>query len=384
MAEQDAVQNVDDAANSILSLLDTDGADGDTGAETTESGTGDEPSQDAVAKIEKALEEPEVKADAKADAEAKQTKSADTETKDEAETPADEAQAAPPIDPPVSWKAEEKERFKALPPETQKYIVSRESEREAVITKAAQEKAEAVRQAKAASDARQQDRNLYASNIDTIIAAARQLHPILAEGDALSANNGEGWRRLAAQDEQGAKIKWADYQALNGQLTAVAAEASKARSANAVDTEKQDQAAIQAANESLSKDPDLGPIWADTNSRAKFQTDIKNFLVARGFEENLLHSIRDPRIFPIAKLAMERAAQTVPYDELLKAKTELDKIKAQQAQIAAKKVVQPGKTVKPQAAADDGDDDGKMKAALSKARKTGRMDDAAALIASAL
>ena len=55
-------------------------------------------------------------------------------TDDEAETR---------IEPPVSWKAEEKEKFKALPRETQEYIAQREAERERFVQSKAQEATQA-------------------------------------------------------------------------------------------------------------------------------------------------------------------------------------------------------------------------------------------------
>jgi hypothetical protein len=374
---------IDSVANDILSKLDdTAGADtGDTGTEQTNA-AGDEPSKEDVTKVEQALEADKGEAKAKS----KDAKDADTEAKDEAEQPAEDdksdAQDATLIEPPVSWKAEEKERFKALPPETQKYLVDRENEREAVLTNANKEKATAVREAKAAAEASQRDRALYANNIDTIIAAARRLHPGLAEGDRLSQNNGEGWRLLEAQNPEAAKLKWAEYVALNTQLNGIAGEAQKARTAYDAEAQKRDMAAVQAANDALSKDPLMGPIWTDDTKRAAFQNDLKTFLTKQGFEEDLLHQIRDPRVFPIAKLAMERAAQTVPYEELSAKAAKYDKLMAEQAKIASQKVAKAGKTLKPQAA-DDGDDKGAMKQRI-KGANGGRLEDLAGAIAAGL
>lgn len=57
-----------------------------------------------------------------------------------------EAEAAlPPIDPPISWTAEEKERFNGLPRETQEFIAKRETERERFVQTKAQEAAQAQR-----------------------------------------------------------------------------------------------------------------------------------------------------------------------------------------------------------------------------------------------
>src|SRR5690349_18265022 len=60
-----------------------------------------------------------------------------------AEDADDEGEAAKPIDPPVSWTAEEKEHFKTLPPEVQETLSRREAEREKFVQSKATEAATA-------------------------------------------------------------------------------------------------------------------------------------------------------------------------------------------------------------------------------------------------
>lgn len=57
-----------------------------------------------------------------------------------------EAEAAKPIDAPVSWSADAKERFSKLPPDVQQVIAERESEREKAIATKAQEAAQFQKQ----------------------------------------------------------------------------------------------------------------------------------------------------------------------------------------------------------------------------------------------
>lgn len=387
MAEQDAV-HMDDAANSILSLLDTeDGAGdaGDTGAETKEIDTGDEPSKDAQARIEKALDEPEVKADAKADAKTKDEKGADTETKGEAETPADKAQVDPPIEPPVSWKADAKERFKALPPDTQKDIVSRESEREAFLTKTREEAKREVTTARQAVDKERETFTkhvqTHSQQIDSLFKMLRASDPVIAEGDKTD------WDAALASDPNAA-AKRTRYEL---RLNALAAQAKNAfdqvREAEA-ETKKLSSAKAQEqfakAVATLNDHPDLGPIWKDPQKRQELQAGVDKFLETQGLAEHE-RVLTDPRELNIARMAMERASQTVPYAELQKKAEAYDKLMSEQTKIAEKKKPATAmKVVRPQASEDEGETDDKMKAALSRARKTGRLDEKAAAIANAL
>lgn len=62
---------------------------------------------------------------------------------DDQEEGEDEPDDEPAIDPPHSWKAEEKERWASLPRETQAYLSEREAERERFVNSKAQEAAQA-------------------------------------------------------------------------------------------------------------------------------------------------------------------------------------------------------------------------------------------------
>ena len=67
----------------------------------------------------------------------------DTDGEDAQEDDEDEPDDEPAIDPPHSWKAEEKERWASLPRETQAYLSEREAERERFVNSKAQEAAQA-------------------------------------------------------------------------------------------------------------------------------------------------------------------------------------------------------------------------------------------------
>jgi len=75
-----------------------------------------------------------------------------TETTEEAETP---------IDPPRSWKADEKERFRSLPRETQEYLLERETERDRALSRSQNEAAEKLKGLSAKELAVEQARQQY-------------------------------------------------------------------------------------------------------------------------------------------------------------------------------------------------------------------------------
>lgn len=87
-----------------------------------------------------------------------------------AETPSGETEAEPeadlpPIEPPKFWKADEIERFKTLPRETQEYLVRRESERSAEIDRIQRETAEARKALEAQQQAAAQVQRQYEENV---------------------------------------------------------------------------------------------------------------------------------------------------------------------------------------------------------------------------
>lgn len=102
------------------------------------------------------------------------------EITDQGETAAP-VEAAQPIDAPASWSAEDKAIFSNLPPEAQKVIAQRESERERFLTQKSQEAAKFKSQYEPLNSLIEPRRNLWAANgyspdqaIGQIIAIAEQ------------------------------------------------------------------------------------------------------------------------------------------------------------------------------------------------------------------
>lgn len=175
----------------------------------------------------------------------------------EGEEPEDDEQQEEPeepaIDPPVSWKAEDKELFKSLPPEVQKTISERETERErfvqsksqeaanvratvenearAVIAQQAQQAAQQLRQYEAMFQPQEPDAAYAKSQFDAAIAQRHQAQQTAAQYEA----EAQAQRQHIEQAQQRAEVEalrtnfpeWFDPSAganHQQQLTAIARE----------------------------------------------------------------------------------------------------------------------------------------------------------------
>ncbi len=84
-------------------------------------------------------------------------------------------EAAKPIEAPVSWTAEAKEKFAKLPPDVQEYITQRESEREKLLTQKSTEFSEQQRKYDAVEQVLAPKRNLLAQQYGSEAQALNQL-----------------------------------------------------------------------------------------------------------------------------------------------------------------------------------------------------------------
>jgi hypothetical protein len=112
------------------------------------------------------------------------------------ETQEVEAEELPPIDPPRSWKAEEKARFRALPRETQEYLAEREQERDRDLNQRQSEAAEKLKGLTAKEQAAEQARQQYESALPQVLQAL-QTAQVGEFGDVKSMADVE---RLARED----------------------------------------------------------------------------------------------------------------------------------------------------------------------------------------
>lgn len=312
---------------------------------------GDDAGKSAEDQILAKLEERPEAGDSKPDQDAGETAPDTTAEAVEAETPVEKTVADPPIEAPASWKAEEKERFKALPPDLQKYLTERESERERGLSKSQQESADARKAAEAERTAVQDERKAYASRLNVLIDIANTIDPVIAEGQKTD------WAKLHKDDPLNAPAKWFEYQARRQQLNALQAERDQV-------LQNVKHQNYQVGDKALREKLDF---WADDGKRKAFQSDFAKYLTEQGFKAEEAGGIEDYRAILLGRKAML-------YDQLM----------AQQSKIAATKVAPThGKVVRPQSNETTGKN-ARAEALTKRALKSGRTDDAVDAIMSAI
>ena len=134
---------------------------------------------------------------------------------------------SPAIEPPASWTAEAKETFSKLPPDLQKYVSERESEREKGINAKLSESANERKVAQAERESAAKERQRYAESLTNLYQLQAIIDPVLAEG------NQTNWTELAKNDPAGYVQKWAAYQERANLMGAVQAEIQKVRNQQA-------------------------------------------------------------------------------------------------------------------------------------------------------
>lgn len=325
---------VDGAADKIISLL----GDDDSGATATE--TPIEQLSDE-AKADRIANESEPEAEVKAPVEG------EVETSEQAKEP-----EVPAIEAPTSWNADAKERFKALPPDLQKYVVERESERDRGLSKTQQETAEARKAAEVERQAVQQERQALAQRLTAQIGYIETMDTVIAEGRKTD------WAKLWRENAPEAGAKWFEYQQREAGLKQQVALREDLQQRMAQD-------ALRRADEALAEKLDF---WKDKDKRTAFQSDLRKFLSSEGYGPEEISAVSDARAVSMARKAML-------YDQLM----------AQQATIAAKKVAPtPAKTVLKSQAANEADGSDKTAAVLKRVKGTSRTDEQAAILASLL
>jgi hypothetical protein len=268
----------------------------------------------------------------------------------EADDPDADGEAQAPIDPPASWKADAKARFRELPRELQQVIADREREREQHFSKTQGEVAEARRATQVEREQAMAERRATVQGLSAAISALQTMDPVLAEGAKTD------WQKLAASDPKTAQERWAKFQERLGVLRAMAGEHARQRdTANAE--------ASRTAHEQLGRALDF---WGDADKRAAFRNDLRQFLGASGFGDQEVDGLADPRAILVARKAML-------YDKLMEQQARIAKARSPQA---------AHRVMKPNASDDDGT--GRAEGLFKRAARSGRIDDAAAAILAAL
>ncbi len=332
MAVFDGAQSVDSAADKIFSIL---GGDSEPDAPVPIEQLSDEAKADRIAN-EAEPEPAEVVAD---EGEA-------TETSETTEEPATQA-----IEPPNSWDADAKERFKALPRADQEYLAKRESERDRGLSKTQQETAEARKAIEAERQAVQQERQALLERLNSSIGYVETVDPIIAKGRKTD------WAQ-AIRDNPAAMADLVEYQLRENGLKHQVQMRQELQS-------RMEQDAIRKADEDLKSKLDF---WGDKDKRAAFQSDLRKYLTDEGYRPEEIAGVSDSRSVITARKAML-------YDRMM----------AEQKTIAAKQVKPvPAKTVLKSQATNDGDKSDKTAAVLKRVKSTSRLDEQAAIIAGLL
>ncbi len=230
----------------------------------------------------------------------------------ETEAPAD-AEETPPIEPPRSWKAEEKERFRALPRETQEYLAERESERDRLLNRSQSEAAEKLKGLTAKEQAVEQARQQYEAALPQLLQTLQ------------TSQNGEFHDVRTIQDvERLAREDWPRYLQWDVAQKKIAAVQQEMLSAQ----QRQQQEKTQRFTDFARKEDDAFiervPDMADKVKAERLQKQALSLLKDLGFSDSELGqswngdkdlSLRDHRIQMLIRDA------TLYRDALAKSKT---------------------------------------------------------------
>lgn len=205
-----------------------------------------------------------------------------------------------PIEPPLSWTKEHKERWTALPRETQEYLHSREQERDAEVRRSQNEVAEIRKAAEPERAALAQERQRYADQLGTYIALTEALDPILAEGQKMD------WAKASRDDPAGTQEKWFQFTTRRNELVTAA--------------QQRDQIMRQSMEQHFANEGqalvEKVPEWSGNLDAAKAGIDtLRRVAVEKyGFTPQEVTVIRDHRVALILKDAAAyhdlRATQT--------------------------------------------------------------------------
>ena len=228
----------------------------------------------------------------------------------------------PPIDAPVSWTAEEKEAFKALPREVQETVNRRESERERFVQTKAQEAARARQETEQA--AIQQLAQIERSYAEQYHAIAQQLD--VPEPDPLLMMQDQ-----AAYVQQMRAFKAAQAQRTQAQQNAAYyAQQAQARDAQAAQAHAQQEYQVIAEH---------FPEYVDPTTASKHQTELASIARELGYPNELISEARATDI-----LAMRKAAEWKAKADRLD-KLEAGKMEKVRAAKGKPPVVTPGVAV---------------------------------------
>lgn len=203
-----------------------------------------------------------------------------------------EPQAPAAIDAPVSWSAEEKAVFATLPPDAQKVIASRESERDRVVTQRTQEAAEQRKAAEASLQAVNTERAQYTQNLQVLAALVA---PELAQYQQID------MARLAAENPAQYVQLDAQKKALEARIGAIQQQFAAVQQRQAAEQQQNiGQLLARERQAAVEKMPEFG----DPVKAPKLVKDISDTALSYGFTPDEVGRLVDHRLLLMARDAM--------------------------------------------------------------------------------
>ncbi len=264
----------------------------------------------------------------------------------------------PAIAPPLSWSADDKAHFQALPPATQKIIAERESERERGVSQKLSEAAAERKAAEAEKQAAAQERQRFVSHaaqfVDAKVQAFQSEFADVVKGEITP---------LQLQEKD--PMRFLRLQAMQGEI------------ALAENTRQQAQLTLQREHEARLADIRKSERQKFVEKFPEFRDEVKLKALDKDLGEYARNVVGlSPEEY--AGLTDSRALTALHKARLY------DNLVAEQKAAVDKKVVQmPTRTVRPGAQA-NGDASERVKALKQRANQTGRLDDRAAVVLEAI
>jgi hypothetical protein len=294
---------------------------------------GDEPTENADNEPEREEDAHEAEPDfADPDAEDSAGPEEATDAEDEAQNEAEQ----PPIDPPLSWDAEAKAQFEQLPRDLQQKVVEREKQRDAALSKAQQDAAEARKAVEAAK------------------AESQKITDIAERASKTFRDRWEGidWQAWAQKEPDIAQKAWTQYQIEERQLAEASAAAERSRA----------ESHAKFVQSETAKLAEKAPEFMDPEKGPELKQKVQRFLMEQhGFSADDLNNVTASQVL-VAYDAMR-------YGEAKKALKSKPEPKPQDR-----------KPVKPTAGSAVSPKKQSLKARESQLGKTGKVDDAVALL----
>ena len=218
----------------------------------------------------------------------------DTEPVEEGEEPGHQS-----VEPPNGWNANDKEVFRALPPEAQAVILRRDSEQNKAFVTKTQEIADTRKALETAVQETYQASEAYGRNLQQLLWVAAPELQKFANVD---------WQQLA-QDQPAEYVRLtAERDAARQRIGGIQQEMQRVA---AYAQEQQAQQFNAIRQQEWQKLVEALPAFGDRETGPKAQAEMRQWLTGYGFSAQEISQVVDHRVIRVVDIAMkaERAAQ---------------------------------------------------------------------------